>query len=95
VLLETNVPTRVAGATIAAGNIWEEEYRADGGEPQRGLTAHLWVMDPDPSKKRAFRVHPGVAFEVSGARVRVVSIDPAGVRIEVHDTPLQGSGSAP
>ncbi len=74
--LRANIPARVGAARIAAGNIWEKEAES-------GLSAQLWVMDPDPSLKRHFRVRAGQEFEVTGAHVRVVSIAPGGVELEV------------
>jgi hypothetical protein len=85
VTLRKNTPTRVGKAMIAAGNIWEEEG---------GLTAQLWIHDPDPAMRRNVRVHPGQELEVSGARLRVVSIDRPGVEVDV-DVEIETGGSQP
>jgi hypothetical protein len=65
----------VGDVRVAAGNIWEEDYTPEGGQPRKGMTAQLWVMSPDASKNKNFRVYPGQVFEVGGARARVASID--------------------
>ncbi len=45
---------------IAVGNIWQEEYIADNGELQQGITCGLWFFAKhDSSQSRHVRVYPG------------------------------------
>jgi hypothetical protein len=83
-MLRTNAPTLVGDTRIVASNIWEEEYTPEAGQPTRGMTAHLWIMEPEPAGKRGSRVHPGKVLGVTGGRIRVVAITEKAVQIEVE-----------
>ncbi len=81
-ILRRNAPTPVGQATIAASNIWEEDYELADGTRARGMTAHFWIMH-DKATHAKLRVHPGQELAIPGAFVRVLGIDRQGVEIEV------------
>jgi hypothetical protein len=63
-----------AALSIAAGNIWEDEYLDERGTLQRGMTATLWLAFGSDGRPRVVKIHPGQRVEAPGHLLQVVEI---------------------
>ncbi len=83
VTLSINAPISIGESSVTAGNLAERDYTATDGSATKGLTALLWVIDPNPAYKKNIRVHPGSEFELTDFHVRVLRVKQSGVEIEI------------
>jgi len=83
-MIAKNTQGTFGDVRIGVGNIWEEQY-TEGGRTTNGLTAGLWIFIRNHSdQNQRVRVHPGQIVDVPGqCRIRVVSVEQAGVRLEL------------
>ncbi|MPZ17690.1 MAG: hypothetical protein GEV06_07250 [Luteitalea sp.] len=84
--IQSNTQAHLQDLRIGVGNIWEEAYTPEGGQPTRGLTAMLQIVTSDGASARP-RVHVGQTLHVSGYVIRVLSITPARVSLTVAREP--------
>jgi len=82
--IEATTQMHLKGVAVGVGNIWEEDYVPEGGTPQRGLTAALFIsVARNASESRKLRVHSGQIVDVPGYRFHVVSVEPTRIQIRV------------
>ena len=63
-----------AALSIAAGNIWDDEYLDERGTLQRGMTATLWLAFGSDGRPRVVKIHPGQRVEAPEHLLQVVEI---------------------
>ncbi len=69
---------------IGVGNIWEEDYIDNNGEPKKGITCGLWFyLRHDPSQNTDVRVYPEKKVLVANYSVEAVDIEEEGVMLKV------------
>jgi hypothetical protein len=82
--IQATTQLHLEGVALGVGNIWEEEYTPEGQEPQRGLTALLFIsVQNDSSQNRQVRVHPGQELDVPGYHLQVLAVEERYVHLAV------------